>query len=67
MVEVDVVSGQEEEDVVALEINGQDQPQTLYLMVEKGLGRERERERERAWFSGHVEALCCRETNVLLN
>lgn len=61
--EVDVVSGQEEEDVVALEINGQDQPQTLYLMVEKGLGRER----ERAWFSGHVEALCCRETNVLLN
>lgn len=44
MVEVDVVSGQEEEDVVALEINGQDQPQTLYLMVEKGLGRERERE-----------------------
>lgn len=42
MVEVDVVSGQEEEDVVDLEINGQDQPQTLYLMVAKGLGREKE-------------------------
>lgn len=39
---MDVVSGQEEEDVVGLEINGQDRPQTLYLMVEKGLGRVRE-------------------------
>lgn len=34
------ISGQEEEDVVGLEINGQDRRQTLYLMVEKRLGRE---------------------------
>lgn len=38
---VDETSGQEEEDVVVgLEINGQDQHQTLYLMVERGLGRK---------------------------
>lgn len=38
---VDGISGQEEEDVavVGLVINGQDPRQTLYLMVEKRLGR----------------------------
>lgn len=51
VVVVDVVSGQEEEGVVGLVINGQDRPPTLYLMVEKGLGRERE-----LGFSGHVES-----------
>jgi hypothetical protein len=38
---VEETSGQEEEDVVVgLEINGQDRLQTLYLTVERGLGKE---------------------------
>lgn len=47
---VDETSGQEEDMVVGLEINGQDRRQTLYLMEERGLGRRE---------SYHFDSLVC--------